>query len=153
MEESSGPLVHLPNRAPLAGAHLLSHTQKGPSGPLLVFYFLRPRYRAAINEIRQHLFASRPKKRKDGGGEGRQEIPEARTLRPVGCNLAVQSRPQTFSSFALLARREYQGCAARCSQGWVERNSWRRTFVIVARNLVLNPIDGIDRVFRARAGR
>lgn len=73
MEESSGPLVHLPNRAPLAGAHLLSHTQKGPSGPLLVFYFLRPRYRAAINEIRQHLFASRPKKRKDGGGEGRSQ--------------------------------------------------------------------------------
>lgn len=67
-----------------------------------------------------------PQRRRGKMVEGTgQEIPEARTLRPVGCNLAVQSRPQTFSS---LARREYQGCSKVFSRlgREDERNSWRR---------------------------
>lgn len=67
-----------------------------------------------------------PQRRRGKMVEGTgQEIPEARTLRPVGCNLAVQSRPQTFSS---LARREYQGCSKVFSRLGREdgRNSWRR---------------------------
>lgn len=90
-----------------------------------------------------------PQRRRGKMVEGTgQEIPEARTLRPVGCNLAVQSRPQTFSS---LARREYQGCSKVFSRlertgeiregGEPARVRYRRS------KSRLNPIDGIDRAF------
>lgn len=43
-----------------------------------------------------------------GVGEGRR--PEARTHRPVGCNLAVQSRPQAVFLAALTLAGRSQGC-------------------------------------------
>lgn len=73
-------------------------------------------------------------------GRKRPRDPEARTHRPVGCNLAVQSRPQAVFLAALTLAGRSQGVPGQ--EKFVEEEG--PAFVIVPRNRPKpGPIDGI----------
>lgn len=131
--------------AHLSPGRICFPTHKRDRGPLLVFYFLRPRYRAAITEIRQHLFASRPRKRirrrgKMVEGEGKRPRDPRGTHASSG---GVQScGPIAATSFFQLARRETKVFSREIREG----GGWARVRYRRSKSR-LNPIDGIDRAF------
>lgn len=120
MEERSGSLVYLPNRAPLSGAHLLSHAQKGPRSSSC---FLFPPAALSSRDHRNPAASVRiaaeeedPEARKDGGG-GREEATRSqRHARFVRWGAILRSN----RGHKLFLAREKR------DQGVLERNSWRR---------------------------
>lgn len=142
MEERSGSLVYLPNRAPLSGAHLLSHAQKGPRSSSC---FLFPPAALSSRDHRNPAASVRiaaeeedPEARKDGGG-GREEATRSqRHARFVRWGAILRSN----RGHKLFLARETKVFSREIREG----GGWARVRYRRSKSR-LNPIDGIDRAF------